>query len=172
MSTTNDDILQRLNRARAGKPKKVYEGLKPMSDKKKKQIAEEKKEREAGGDPSVEQWFQAQRPLMTGRCALCGGPTQKWSEETFRGSLHHLFEKNDKAFPSIKTHMDNVLEVCMYGNACHDNLHNGTITWELLIDSAEWPMILERVRKVVPFIAESERRRIPDALRPFIKDLI
>lgn len=172
MSTQNDDILSRLQRARTSKPKKVYEGPKAMSDKKKAEIAEEKKALEEGGDPTVEQWFQERRMEMTGKCFFCGGKTEKWNDELFRASLHHLFEKNDNAFQSVKTHPDNCIEVCHYGNSCHSNLHNGNITWEIMIDSAEWPIILEKVRRIVPYIASIELRHIPDVLRPFIKDLL
>lgn len=172
MATTNASILSRLSRAREPKPKKVYGGPKVVSDKKKAQLAEEKKSREEGGDPSLEQWFQDRRMEMTGKCFFCGGKTEKWNDELFRASLHHLFEKNNNAFPSVKTHPDNCIEVCHYGNSCHSNLHNGTITWELLIDSAEWPVLLEKIRKIVPYILERERRRIPEVLRPFVKDLL
>ena len=170
MAITNPDILSRLQRARTAKPKKVYEGPKAMSEKKKAEIAEEKKAREEGGDPGLVKWFPERRMEMTGRCCLCQGRTQKWDDETYASSLHHLFEKS--LFPSVATHPDNCIEVCYYGNSCHANLHNGTITWELLIDSAEWPMLLEKIRKIVPYIAESERRRIPDVLRPFVEDLL
>jgi len=170
MATDNNDILNRLARARMGKPKKVYEGPKPKSDKKKAEEAEEKKAREEGGDPGLAKWFPDRRMEMTGKCFLCQGKTQKWDDDTYHYSLHHLFEKS--LFPSVATHPDNCLELCHYGNSCHPNITNGTITWELLIDSAEWPMILEKVRKVVPFIATSERRRIPEVLRPFVKDLL
>jgi len=170
MSIDNQDILNRLARARMGKPKKPYSGPKAVSDKKKEEIAEEKKTREEGGDPGLAKWFPERRMEMTGKCCLCQGKTQKWDDDTYSCSLHHLFEKS--LFPSVATHPDNCIEVCHYGNSCHANLHNGTITWELLIDSAEWPMILEKVRKVVSYIAQSERRRIPECLKPFIKDLL
>lgn len=42
MATNNGDILQRLNRARASKPKKAYEGPKAVSDKKKAQMEADK----------------------------------------------------------------------------------------------------------------------------------
>jgi len=170
MAITDPNILARLHRSRAGKPKKVYEGPKAVSDKKKAQIAEEKKVREDGGDLGLAIWFTERRLEMTGKCGLCQGKTQKWDDDTYQCSLHHLFEKS--IFPSVATNPDNCLEVCYYGNSCHANLHNGTITWELLIDSAEWPMILAKVRKIVPYIAANERRRIPEALGPFIKDLL
>jgi hypothetical protein len=170
MATTNPDIIARLNRARAGKPKKVYEGPKKISDKKKQEMAEEKKEREEGGDPGLLVWFPERRLEMTGKCCLCQGKTQKWDDENYSWSLHHLFEKS--IFPSVATHPDNCLELCHYGNSCHPNITNSIITWELLIDSAEWPIILEKVRKVVPYIAASERMRIAEVIRPFIKDIL
>lgn len=172
MATNNNDILQRLSRARTGKPKKVYEGPKKVSDKKKAKDAQERKEREEGGDPGLAKWFPERRMEMIGKCFFCAGKTQKWDDDTYTCSIHHLFEKNDNAFPSVKTHPDNWIEVCHYGNSCHQNIHSGNITWEIMIDSAEWPFILEKVRRIVPCIALNERHRLPDCLRPFIKDLI
>lgn len=170
MATENNNILQRLRRARQGKPKKAYEGPKAVSDKKKAELAEVRKAREEGGDPGLAKWFPDRRLEMTGRCCLCQGKTLKYDDENYSKCLHHLFEKS--LFPSVATHPDNCIGVCFYGNSCHVNLHNGTITWELLIDSAEWPMILEKVRKIVPYIAASERRRIPEAIQPFVKGLL
>jgi len=170
MAVTDPSILNRLHRAREPKAKKVYGGPKAVSDKKKAAIKQEKKTREEGGDPGLAKWFPERRVEMTGKCCLCQGKTQKWDDENYGFSLHHLFPK--EMFDSVKLHPDNCIEVCYYGNSCHANLHNGTITWGLLIDSAEWPMILEKVRKVVPFIAQAERRRIPECLRPYIKDLL
>jgi hypothetical protein len=170
MATTDPNILNRLSRARTATPKKIYEGPKAVSAKKKAKDAQEKKEREEGGDPGLAKWFPERRMEMTGQCSLCQGQTLKYDDDSYGKCLHHLFPK--EMFPSVATHPDNCIEVCFYGNSCHANLHNGTITWELLIDSAEWPMILDKVRKVVPYIAESEKRRIPECLRPFIKDLL
>jgi hypothetical protein len=58
------------------------------------------------------------------------------------------------------THEDNWLELCFYGNSCHAGIHNGTITWELLHDSAEWSMIVGKFLKIYPYIAEGERKNI------------
>jgi hypothetical protein len=70
--------------------------------------------------------------------------------------------KRKAMFPSVACHPDNFLEVCFWGNSCHQNIHNGTITWELLADSAEWKIIVDKFKKIFPFIAESERKNIPE----------
>lgn len=113
-------------------------------------------------DIELEAWFMDRRDEMTGKCCLCGGRTQKNDDETYRNSIHHLFEKRPIMFPSVKTHPDNWLELCFYGNSCHTNIHNGRITWQLLLDSAERGMILYKVEKVMPFIQEVNK--IPDCL--------
>ena len=121
-----------------------------------KQVVENKSELDA--------WFNDRRKEMTGKCELCGGKTEKYNDKTYKRSIHHLFDKRKNMFPSVSTHPDNWIEVCFYGNSCHTNIHNGKITWQLLLDSAEREMILSKVLKIYPFIAESERKNIQDCL--------
>jgi len=140
----------------------------PLPEKKKhtipkkseKRIAKEKEQMKAGGDSALDLWFEARRKEMKGRCQLCGGQTEKKNDKTYRSSIHHLFDKRSSMFPSVSTHEDNWLEVCHFGNSCHDNIHNKTITWELLHDSLEWKIIVDKFRKIYPFIAEAERKNI------------
>jgi hypothetical protein len=101
---------------------------------------------------------------MTGRCALCGGKTEKHSDEHYRRSIHHIFEKRPTMFPSVALHPDNFLEVCFWGNSCHTNIHNGIITWELLKDSLEWEIIVRKFKKIYPFIHPNEHKNIPELL--------
>lgn len=136
------------------KPKKVYYFPKKSA----KKIISEKIAREAGTDEGMDRWFEDRRKEMTGKCCLCGGVSEKKNDETYRRSIHHLFEKRKSMFPSVKTHPDNFLEVCFYGNSCHQNIHNGTITFELLRDSKEWEMIKEKLLNVIPFIPPEERK--------------
>jgi hypothetical protein len=137
---------------------------KPIPKQSEKKKAEMKEQKAAGGDSSLDAWFEERRKEMTGKCCLCGGKTCKSDDETYRRSIHHLFDKRPTMFPSVSTNPDNWLEVCFWGNSCHTNIHNGTITMELLHDSAEWPMIVEKFKKVYPFIAESERKNIHNLL--------
>jgi hypothetical protein len=132
-----------------------------QSERKKIEIA---KEKEAGTDSALDLWFEARRLEMTGRCCLCGGKSEKNNDETYRRSIHHLFDKRQIMFPSVATNPENWLELCHFGNSCHDNIHNKTITWELLLDSSEGEMIVQKFRKIYPFMAEPERKNIPEIL--------
>ncbi len=118
-----------------------------------------------------EKWFQARRKEMTGRCLFCGGKSEKSNDKTFRSSIAHLLAKKDNfgGFPSVATHEDNWLELCYYNNSCHENFDRHMITWELLKDSAEWNIIVAKFKRIYPFIAESEKRNIPELLLKEIK---
>ena len=153
-------------KANAGKPKEKKHYIIPKVSKKKQQQHKELKETQ--GDNGLDKWFEEQRKLMTGKCCLCGGKTEKGNDETYRRSLHHLFDKRKTMFPSVACNMDNVLEVCFYGNSCHQNIHNGRITFELLLDSEEAEMIIKKFKKIYPYMAESERKNIPECLLKYI----
>ena len=162
---------QRLAYINSGRPlkQKQPKPINKISKKRKQKLIELK---ESGSDSKLDIWFEAQRKMMSGRCCLCGGKTEKNNDETYRRSLHHLFEKRKNMFPSVACNMDNVLELCFWGNSCHQNIHNGTITWMMLLDSAEKEMILEKVKRIYPYIDESEKKNIPEILWQFINQEI
>lgn len=164
MSTTDNDILSQLQRARLPKPKKEPKPIARVSEKKKAMDAEEKKMR--GGD--LENWFEERRKEMVGVCLFCGGKTEKMSEETFKHSIAHLLAKRKSMFPSVACHPDNWIELCFYGNSCHTNFDSGIITWEFLADSKEWEVIAEKFKRIYPHIPESERKNIPEQLQKLI----
>jgi len=139
------------------KPKKRLNKISPKKAEQNKQLALSK------GDGGLDLWFEERRKEMTGRCALCGGKSEKSNDETYRKSIHHLLER--KKFPSVGTNNFNWLEVCFYGNSCHTNIHNRTITWELLFDSNEWKIIEEKLKKVIPFIHPDELKHLPELLK-------
>jgi hypothetical protein len=151
------EIRELKEKALLPKEKKKYY-IPKVSEKKKKQIAEQK---ESGTDNGLDKWFEDRRKEMTGRCCLCNGQSEKKNDETYRRSIHHLLDKRKSMFPSVANHPDNWLELCFYGNSCHQNIHNKTITWELLYDSKEWEMIEAKLKKVFPFVAQSEIKNIP-----------
>lgn len=153
-------------KAKLPKPKKVYK----IAKKSAKRIAQEKEWAANSSEDALDKWFEERRQQMTGKCVLCSGKTEKYNDATYRNSIHHLFDKRKYMFPSVKTHPDNWLELCYYGNSCHANIHNGKITWELLADSKEWNIIVEKFKKIYPFIAEKERYRLPDVLLQYIKN--
>lgn len=149
---TREEQLERLRLARTPKAKPPAKGIKPVSDNKAAQIKEQKK---AGDSDAVYQFFVEMRPTMIGKCCFCGGPTEKKNDDTFHFSLAHLLPKS--SFPSVATNPDNIIELCHFGESCHAQLDNGKITWEMLRDSAEWPMLREKLLKVLPAVAANER---------------
>lgn len=146
------EVLKRLQNARTPKAKAPTKSIKPVSDKKAKQLAEQKR---SGESDAVYNFFVEMRPGMTGKCQFCGGPSEKKNDETFHFSLAHILPKS--SFPSVAIHPDNILELCYYGESCHANLDSGRITFEMLADSAEWPMIKDKLLKVLPAVAANER---------------
>lgn len=130
----------------------------------KKKAAQLALQQDNKGDNGLDKWFEERRKEMTGRCVLCNGTTEKHNDDTYRRSIHHLFDKKKALFPSVALHSDNWLELCFYGNSCHQNIHNRTITWELLRDSKEWEIIVAKFKKIFPYITQEERKNIPEIL--------
>lgn len=140
----------------AGRPlpaKKPYKGLNKVSAKRAAKIAEQK---EAGTDSGMDLFFQANRSKMTGRCLFCNGDTMKKDDEKFHFSLAHLLPK--AIFKSVATHPDILIELCFWGESCHTNFDNGTITWEFIKDSKEWDIIKEKLLNILPAVAPEERK--------------
>jgi len=141
--------------------------LPPLPTKKEKKALNRispKKQKELSGDEKLDEWFEERRKEMKGRCIFCGSKTEKDNDETYRRSIAHLLPKRKSMFPSVATHPSNFLELCFYGNSCHTNFDNGIITWEFLHDSAEWKIIVEKFKKIYPFIPRSECKNIPELL--------
>lgn len=135
---------------------------KPIARKSEKKLAEEKKQKEAGGDNEMDLFFEAMRKRMKGVCLFCGLKSERDNDSTYRNSIGHLLPKRDidkGGFPSVSTNEDNWIELCFYApNSCHTNFDNGIITWELLKDSKEWLIIREKLLNVLPVVAMEERK--------------
>ena len=145
------------------KPKKYYT-IPKVSEKRKQRLKEQ-----ANSQENLDRWFEERRKEMIGKCFICGSETLKNDNENYRKSIHHLFEKRPNMFPSVALHPDNFLEVCYYGNSCHTNIHNNKITWQLLLDSKEGEIIIEKFKKIYPFIADNEKKYISEILLKFIE---
>lgn len=149
---TREEQIARTQAARVPKAKAPVKAIKPVSDKKAKQLAEQKK---SGESDTVYNFFVEMRPGMTGKCCFCNAKSEKLNDETFHFSIAHLLAK--ALFPSVATHPDNWIELCYYENSCHHQFDNSRITWEMLYDSHEWPMIKDKLLKVLPAVAAQER---------------
>lgn len=132
---------------------------KPIAKKSAKKILEEKEQKESGTDGEMDRFFLAMRKRMKGKCFICGEKTEKDNDDKYKFSIAHLFPKKPSMFPSIATHPSNWLELCFYGNSCHTNFDTGKITFELLKDSKEWDVIVEKFHELAPLLTDEERTR-------------
>lgn len=129
---------------------------KPLKRISEKKLAENAAEKAKGGDSEMDLFFFENRKFMTGRCLFCNGDTMKRDDEKFHFSLAHLLPK--AIFKSVATHPDILIELCFYGESCHTNFDNGTISWEFIKDSKEWEIIREKLLNVLPLVAMEERK--------------
>lgn len=153
------------------KEKKVYR-LKPMSDKKKKEL-EEGKETTANekslkpsvsGNAELTRWFTDRRAEMTGICLHCGGKSCKTSDQYFKFSIAHILPKN--IFKSVKTHPLNWIELCFWSPSCHTNYDNKTLD---IIDLNCFDTVIKRFVAMYPDISAKERKYIPDVLLQYLE---
>lgn len=124
---------------------------------------EEDKKHPKGGS-ELQRWFEDRRKEMTGKCDNCGGKTCKDDDKYYKFSIAHLLPK--AYVKSVATHPKNFLELCHFGNGCHDQMDKKLLD---LIDMNCFDKIVERVTEMYPHIAPEERRRIPAILREYIK---
>lgn len=129
---------------------------KPIAKKGAKKLAQEAEERAAGTDNALDRWFEDRRREMTGKCSLCPNKSYKNNDERYRWSCHHLLDKRKSMFPSLALHPVNFLEVC---HNCHQDIHSGRITFELLFDSAERDLILPKLKVLLPLCNSEEKKR-------------
>jgi hypothetical protein len=106
----------------------------------------------------LDTWFENRHEEMIGVCSHCGGKTEK-GKSSYKCSVAHILPKAH--FPSIATHPLNFVELCFYGNSCHTNFDNYYLDIEELKCFDE---IVSKFTIMYPFIAESERRKIPNIL--------
>lgn len=133
---------------------------KPIAKKSAKKIAQEKEQ-----DKGLNEWFEARRKEMTGRCAHCGGRTTRDDDKLFKHSIAHLLPKRANMFPSVATHPDNWLELCFFGDSCHTNYDNNILD---LTDLNCFNQAIEKFERIYPAIDKKERRNIPESLRQYI----
>lgn len=112
----------------------------------------------------LNRWFEERRKEMTGRCANCGGDTKKYDDKYYRYSIAHLLPK--AYVKSVKTHNDNWLELCYFGNGCHPQYDEHKLD---LIDMACFDQVITKIVSIYPYISPDEKRRIPPILLEYIK---
>lgn len=138
----------------AGKPKQkpVYQ-LRKVSEKKQKQLDEEKKQRLPDEDSAMESYFKAMRKKMVGICQCgCSLKSSKHEDQFFRNSICHVFPKSK--FPSVMYHPLNWVERNFW-DGHHTNMDNRSI--ELWVNFADWNDIRERFFELAPLLTDEER---------------
>lgn len=158
MSEQNPSYFERLRLIKLGQlpkeaVKKQPKPIKKVSDKK---LATDAEAKASGSDGEMDAFFRSLRKGMKGKCLFCSGPTMKKDDDKFHFSLAHLLPK--AIFKSVATHPENIIELCFYGESCHTNFDQGSITWEFIKDSKEWEIIKEKLLSVLPLVAPEERK--------------
>lgn len=115
------------------------------------------------GESEQELWFRMAAIELESNpiCMEC----QQWIGKSFYRSAtaHILPKRKDYGFPSIATHPLNKLFLCTI-NGCHDKTH----TWSTFATMKVWPLAVVAFKEMYPFIAESERKNIPEILRQYV----
>lgn len=128
-----------------------------------KQSAKKKAELKAEKPQRDEQlaWYQQKVEHMDGICMECGEPINKDIFTFAIMTVAHVLPKRENQFPSVATHEENSLELCVT-NGCHDRYDR---SWEDAAQMKIWPLAVEKVVKMFPRISVSERMHLPDVLR-------
>lgn len=141
--------------------KKPPKPLKKVSDKKKKELDEQK---DANGDTELVKWFRARMRVMGETCYWCGRKVENkiYSHAIF--SICHILDKRDTMCPSVKTHPLNWITLCPDHHTMFDKM-----TWEEKEKLPFWDTIQERLIHVWKCLAPEERRHFPDSVRNYIE---
>lgn len=126
-------------------------------------ISQKKKEKIVNND-ELNKWFKDTATFMTGVCYNCGGKSCKGNDKYEKFSQAHIFAKNYKAFPSIKTNLLNFVELCYFNNSCHSNFDNNGYEYAKEKMPKLWNLILERAKILIPLMTQQEQARVPKVI--------
>ena len=147
------------------KQPKIRKPIAKVSEKKKRQLQEEKATNKSKGGGEKERWFKARRLEMSGTCMNCGGKSCKHQDSWYQCSICHILPKN--LFKSVATHPKNWIELCFWEKNCHANFDAH------IIDITElncYDVVIERFIAMYPDIDPKERKYIPDTLLQYVKN--
>ncbi len=173
----NEYMKQRLQQKQYGKPakeKKPYY----LPKKSAKKIAEEKAEKENKSGETLDAWFEKGMIEYDPICMECGFSAM-WLKEPqedtkkaeayklmWRAAQAHVLPKKKRfGFPSIATHPENrIILLPSWGGhfcGCHGFYDSN---WYNASTMKIWPLVVEKFKRLYPFIAEPERKNIPEQL--------
>jgi len=140
------------------KPKKP---LKKISDKKKKELVEEK---DVNGDTELVKWFRGRMKVMGETCYWCGRKVENkiYSHAIF--SICHILDKRETKCPSVKTHPLNWICLCPDHHTMFDSM-----TWEEREQLPFWDIVRDRLIHVYECLDPLERRHFPESVIDYIK---
>ena len=158
--------------------KKEKKPMKRVSDKKKAEDAEQKKDRATSGDFTLDKWFEHFMKVSDPVCAECGMRADWLLEpqedpkkaEAYRliwraCQAHVLPKKKRYGFPSLANNLNNhiVLFPSWGGHlcGCHGFYDSG---WFNATTMNIWHKIVETFKSMYPLIPESEKKNIPEQL--------
>ena len=115
-----------------------------------------------GGTLNSDLWFTSKRHQMTGFC-LCGCNTRSSKEDDvyWKFSAAHILSK--AKFKSIAWHPDNWVELSFW-NGCHTVFDNMGYEFCKNTKPVLWKIVVEKFKKLYPFIHHSEVKHIPNVL--------
>lgn len=152
-------LIERRERMLGIKPPPAPKEQKPiakLSEKKKAKQKEDKPKRD-----ELQAWFKARVSEMKGVCQECGCKINKNNYAMAIMSVAHLLPKRNNMFPSVATHPENWIELCVT-NGCHGRYDT---RWDDATKMKIWPSVVEKFISIYPAIAENERKHLPEVLR-------
>lgn len=102
-------------------------------------------------------WFAKKMKESEPVCENCGCKINKYNQAEWHGSQGHILPKAH--FESVKTHPDNHVVLCRYGNFCHAKFDS---SWSTAEKMPVFRIVKERFKLFESLIAPDERRRIPE----------
>lgn len=112
----------------------------------------------------IEDWFAmvSKQIEKNPYCWNCG----KYIPRTYyrAASAHILPKRKEYGFPSVSTHPVNYL-ILGAGCGCHSKFDN---SWDDASKMKIWPLAIERLKAIYPFIEKGELVRMPDIISSVI----
>lgn len=170
-----EEIRRLKEQASLPKQPKTRKPIAKVSEKKKKQLREEKKLTEQArefGNPAEgdqEQWFKDRMAENVPVCMNCGMEAawllQPEYERIWRACQAHILPKRKAQFPSVATHpLNHLILFPVWGGhlcGCHDEYDSG---WYNATTMKVWELAKSKFKQFESAISPSERRRIPEQL--------
>ena len=141
------------------KPKKA---IPKISEKKKKEMAEQKKER-GGKESDLVKWFKRQMKVMPDYCEETGLKMETKIYQYAIMSICHILPKS--TCKSVALHPLNR----MFFNVDFHHKFDA-MSWEERERLGCWPVIMERLIMIYPDLAPDERRHFPESVLKFIEN--